>query len=53
MWHLIRGSYTSKGTLLVTIQHGGRQGIDDVELRRKFSQIGDIKSLKPVDYRPE
>lgn len=38
---------------MVTLHNGNRSGIDEVELRRKFGQIGDVKSIKNVEYRPE
>jgi hypothetical protein len=43
-----------QGTLLVTLRNSASgQPIDDNEVRRKFQQFGDVKSVKPVNDRPE
>jgi hypothetical protein len=41
-----------QGTLLVTLR-GSNQAIDDGEVRRKFQQFGDVKSVRPVGDRHE
>ena len=41
-----------QGTLLVTLR-GSNQVIDDGEVRRKFQQFGDVKSVRPVGERHE
>ncbi|CDO73137.1 hypothetical protein BN946_scf185007.g192 [Trametes cinnabarina] len=43
-----------QGTLLVTLRNSpSNQPIDDEELRRKFQQFGDVKSVRPVGDRPD
>lgn len=43
-----------QGTLLVSLYDSvSNQPIDDNELRRKFQQFGDVKSVTPVGDRPE
>jgi hypothetical protein len=37
----------------MTLHNGGRHIIDEVELRRKFGQVGDVKSIKNIEFRPE
>ena len=45
---------SSQGTLLVTLRNSvSGQPIDDTEVRRKFQQFGDVKSVKHVGDRPE
>jgi len=39
-----------QGTLLVTLRNSN-QAIDDGEVRRKFQQFGDVKSVRPVGDR--
>jgi hypothetical protein len=41
-----------QGTLLVTLR-GSNQVIDDGEVRRKFQQFGDVKSVRPAGERHE
>ncbi len=41
-----------QGTLLVTLRNSN-QAIDDGEVRRKFQQFGDVKSVRPVGERHE
>ncbi|KAI0375490.1 hypothetical protein BV20DRAFT_960662 [Pilatotrama ljubarskyi] len=43
-----------QGTLLVTLRNSStNQPIDDGEVRRKFQQFGDVKSVRPVGDRPD
>src|ERR1700722_7416377 len=43
-----------QGTLQVTLRNSGSsQLIDDNEVRRKFQQFGDVKSVRPVNDRTE
>ncbi|KAI8981178.1 hypothetical protein BD414DRAFT_523522 [Trametes punicea] len=43
-----------QGTLLVTLRNSvTNQPIDDEEVRRKFQQFGDVKSVRPVGDRPD
>ena len=43
-----------QGTLLVTLRNSAtNQPIDDEEVRRKFQQFGDVKSVRPAGDRPE
>lgn len=42
-----------KGTLLITLLQAGRPILDEIELRRKVGQVGDIKSIKVVEFRAE
>ena len=43
-----------QGTLIVTLRNSASgQPIDDNEVRRKFQQFGDVKSVRPVGERPE
>jgi hypothetical protein len=43
-----------QGTLLVTLRNSASgQSIDDNEVRRKFQQFGDVKSVNPVGERTE
>jgi len=43
-----------QGTLLVTLRHSASdQSIDDNEVRRKFQQFGDVKSVNPVGDRTD
>ncbi|KAI0830801.1 hypothetical protein BC628DRAFT_1486999 [Trametes gibbosa] len=43
-----------QGTLLVTLRNSPtNQPIDDGEVRRKFQQFGDVKSVRPVADRPD
>jgi hypothetical protein len=43
-----------QGTLQVTLRNSpSSQSIDDNEVRRKFQQFGDVKSVHPVGDRPE
>jgi hypothetical protein len=38
-----------QGTLQVTLRNSqSGQAIDDIEVRRKFQQFGDVKAVKPV-----
>ncbi|EIW87088.1 hypothetical protein CONPUDRAFT_79258 [Coniophora puteana RWD-64-598 SS2] len=40
-----------QGTLIVTMRNSSSgQGIDDNEVRRRFQQIGDVKSVMPGDH---
>jgi len=53
-----RNAYVPKqqlqGTLQVTLRNSASgQPIDDGEVRRKFQQFGDVKSVKPVGDRVE
>jgi hypothetical protein len=41
-----------QGTLLVTLRNSN-QVIDDGEVRRKFQQFGDVKSVRPAAERHE
>ena len=41
-----------QGNLLVTLRNSN-QVIDDDEVRRKFQQFGEVKSVRPVGDRPE
>jgi hypothetical protein len=41
-----------QGTLLVTLRNSN-QMIDDGEVRRKFQQFGDVKSVRPAGERHE
>jgi hypothetical protein len=41
-----------QGTLLVTLRNSN-QAIDDGEVRRKFQQFGDVKSVRPAGERHE
>ncbi|RPD65059.1 hypothetical protein L227DRAFT_571508 [Lentinus tigrinus ALCF2SS1-6] len=41
-----------QGNLLITLRNSN-QLIDDDELRRKFQQFGEIKSIRPVGDRPD
>jgi hypothetical protein len=41
-----------QGTLLVTLRNSN-QIIDDGEVRRKFQQFGDVKSIRPAAERHE
>ena len=41
-----------QGNLLVTLRNSN-QVIDDDEVRRKFQQFGEVKSIRPVGDRPE
>jgi hypothetical protein len=41
-----------QGTLLVTLRNSN-QVIDDGEVRRKFQQFGDVKSVRPAGERHE
>jgi transcription initiation factor TFIID subunit 15 len=41
-----------QGNLIVTLKDSG-QAIDDNEVRRKFQQFGDVKSVSPVGDRVE
>lgn len=41
-----------QGNLLVTLRNSN-QAIDDDEVRRKFQQFGEVKSVRPVGDRPE
>ncbi|KAF8504288.1 hypothetical protein BU17DRAFT_58208 [Hysterangium stoloniferum] len=44
----------NQGTLLVTLRNSASgQPIDDTEVRRKFQQFGDVKSVKHVGDRPD
>ncbi|KAF8578612.1 hypothetical protein K439DRAFT_1654783 [Ramaria rubella] len=44
----------NQGTLLVTLRNSiSGQPIDDTEVRRKFQQFGDVKSVKHVGDRPD
>ena len=43
-----------QGTLLVTLRDSvSNQLIDDGEVRRKFQQFGEVKSVRPVSDRNE
>ncbi|KAI9057032.1 hypothetical protein FKP32DRAFT_1598516 [Trametes sanguinea] len=43
-----------QGTLLVTLRNSpSNQPIDDEEVRRKFQQFGDVKSVRPIGDRPD
>ncbi|KAI0361092.1 hypothetical protein OH77DRAFT_1492225 [Trametes cingulata] len=43
-----------QGTLIVTLRNSPtNQPIDDGEVRRKFQQFGDVKSVRPVGDRPD
>ena len=43
-----------QGTLQVTLRNSqSGQAIDDIEVRRKFQQFGDVKAVKPVGDRIE
>ena len=43
-----------QGTLQVTLRNSlSGQPIDDNEVRRKFQQFGDVKSVQPVGDRTE
>jgi hypothetical protein len=42
-----------QGTLQVTLRGSQTGHIDDGELRRKFQQFGDIKSIRPIGDRFE
>ncbi|KAI0660559.1 hypothetical protein C8Q70DRAFT_59571 [Cubamyces menziesii] len=43
-----------QGTLLVTLRNSAtNQPIDDEEVRRKFQQFGDVKSVRPAGDRPD
>ncbi|TCD65469.1 hypothetical protein EIP91_002587 [Steccherinum ochraceum] len=43
-----------QGTLLVTLRDSATgQDIDDNEVRRKFQQFGDVKSVRPANERPD
>ncbi len=43
-----------QGTLLVTLRNSvSGQPIDDNEVRRKFQQFGDVRSVRPVGDRAE
>lgn len=43
-----------QGTLIVTLRDSpSGQSIDDNEVRRKFQQFGDVKSITPVNDRNE
>jgi len=43
-----------QGTLQVTLRNSASgQSIDDNEVRRKFQQFGDVKSVNPVGDRTE
>ena len=55
-WNCIhlRMSQQLQGTLIVTLRNSASgQPIDDNEVRRKFQQFGDVKSVRPVGERPE
>lgn len=41
-----------QGNLIVTLKDSG-QAIDDNEVRRKFQQFGDVKTVSPVGDRVE
>lgn len=41
-----------QGNLLVTLRNSN-QVINDDEVRRKFQQFGEVKSVRPVGDRPE
>ncbi|GJJ13433.1 hypothetical protein Clacol_007687 [Clathrus columnatus] len=44
----------NQGTLLVTLRNSiSGQPIDDTEVRRKFQQFGDVKTVKHVGDRPD
>ncbi|KAI0800785.1 hypothetical protein C8Q74DRAFT_1238731, partial [Fomes fomentarius] len=43
-----------QGNLIITLRNSPtNQPIDDNELRRKFQQFGDVKSVRPVGDRPD
>jgi hypothetical protein len=42
-----------QGTLQVTLRGSQTGQIDDNELRRKFQQYGDIKTIRPIGDRFE
>ena len=43
-----------QGTLQIILRNSlSGQPIDDNELRRRFQQFGDVKSIAPMDNRPE
>jgi hypothetical protein len=46
------GAQELQGTLLVTLRNSN-QTIDDGEVRRKFQQFGDVKSVRPAGERHE
>ncbi|KDQ15621.1 hypothetical protein BOTBODRAFT_31511 [Botryobasidium botryosum FD-172 SS1] len=43
----------NQGTLLVTLRDSPSGHIDDNEVRRKFQQFGDVKTVKPFNDRPD